>query len=78
MPDVALPDGVVDLPEAAVASLLREGRAAESRRREEIGVVRKRLREVESALQTRSRAQDARAGLPSSRLLTATPSTAPK
>jgi uncharacterized protein (TIGR02680 family) len=61
VPDVALPDGVVDLPEAAVASLLREGRAAESRRREEIGVVRKRLREVESALQTRSRAQDARA-----------------
>ncbi len=60
MPAMVLPDGVRDLPEAAVASLLQGGRAAESRRREEIAVVRKRLREVESAVQIRTRAQDAR------------------
>lgn len=61
MPDIPLPDGVAQLAEAAVASLLRDGRAAESRRREELAVVRKRLREVESAAQLRTRAQDARA-----------------
>ncbi len=61
LPDVALPDGVTELSEAAVASLLRESRAAESRRREEIAVVRKRLREVDTAAQIRTRAQDARA-----------------
>jgi uncharacterized protein (TIGR02680 family) len=61
LPDVALPDGVTELSEAAVASLLRESRAAESRRREEIAVVRKRLREVDAAAQIRTRAQDARA-----------------
>ena len=60
LPDVAIPDGVAELAEAAVASLLRDGRAAESRRREALAVVRKRLREVESAAQTRARAQDAR------------------
>ncbi len=60
LPDIVLPDGVTALTEAAIASLLREGRAAESRRREEIGVVRKRLRQVESAAQIRTRAQDAR------------------
>jgi uncharacterized protein (TIGR02680 family) len=60
LPDVALPDGIRDLPEAAVAALVQRGREAESRRREEIAVVRKRLREVESAAQSRARAQDAR------------------
>jgi len=60
LPDVALPDGVRDFPEAAVAALVQRGREAESRRREEIAVVRKRLREVESAAQSRARAQDAR------------------
>ncbi len=60
LPDIVLPDGVMDLPEASVAGVLRHGRTAESRRREEIDVVRKRLREVESAVQNRSRAQDAR------------------
>ncbi|MGA9024909.1 MAG: TIGR02680 family protein [Steroidobacteraceae bacterium] len=60
LPDIVLPDGVMDLPEASVAGVLLHGRTAESRRREEIDVVRKRLREVESAVQNRSRAQDAR------------------
>lgn len=61
VPDIALPDGVAALAETAVASLLREGRAAELRRREEIDVVRNRLREVESAAGIRARARDARA-----------------
>ncbi len=60
LPKIALPDGVAELPEAAVATLLHESRAAESRRREEIAVVRKRLREVETAAQNHTRAQDAR------------------
>jgi uncharacterized protein (TIGR02680 family) len=60
LPDIALPDGVMHLPAAAIEGLLQNGRAAAARRREEIAVVRKRLREVESALQDRSRAQDAR------------------
>ena len=59
--DIALPDGVTALPEAAAAALVREGRDAESRRREEIAVVRRRLRDVDSAARTRTRAQDARA-----------------
>jgi len=61
MQGIALPDGVAALPEAAVAALVQEGRGSESRRREEIAVVRKRLRAVESAAQIRTRAQDARA-----------------
>jgi uncharacterized protein (TIGR02680 family) len=59
-PDVVLPDGVVDIADEAIVGLLRDGRAAESRRREEIAVLRKRLREVELAEQIRSRAQDTR------------------
>jgi uncharacterized protein (TIGR02680 family) len=58
---ISLPDGVAALPEDTVAVLLRDGRASESRRREEFAVIRKRLREVESAAQLRTRAQDARA-----------------
>ena len=58
---IVLPDGITDVPESTVASLLRESRASESRRREEIAVVRKRLREVESAAHIRTRAQDTRA-----------------
>ena len=61
LPAVELPDGVTDLTEKAVDSLLRESRAAESRRREEIAVIHKRLREVDAAAQLRTRAQDARA-----------------
>jgi uncharacterized protein (TIGR02680 family) len=61
LPDIALPDGVTDLPDAAVESLLRESRAAESRRRDEIAVIHKRLREVDAAAQNRTRAHDARA-----------------
>jgi uncharacterized protein (TIGR02680 family) len=57
---IALPD-VTDLPEAAVAALMREGRASESRRREQIAVIHKRLREVDAAAHIRTRAQDARA-----------------
>ncbi len=57
---VALPDGIVDTPEAAVAALLRDAHAAHARRREELAVIRKRLREVDAAVQVRTRAQDAR------------------
>ncbi len=60
LPEIVLPDGITELADAAVVGLLRDGRAAESRRREEIAVVRKRLREVELAVQIRNRAQDAR------------------
>lgn len=56
-----LPDGVIDLPAASVETLLREGREGESRRRDQIGVIRKRLREVDAAAQSRTRAHDARA-----------------
>jgi uncharacterized protein (TIGR02680 family) len=58
---ISLPDGVTDLTEATVAALRQAGRESESRRREELAVIRKRLREVESAAQLRTRAQDARA-----------------
>jgi uncharacterized protein (TIGR02680 family) len=57
---MSLPDGVTDLPEAGIAALLRERRESEARRGEEIALIRKRLREVESAAQARTRAQDAR------------------
>ena len=60
VPDIALLDGVTELAETAIASLVHDSRAAELRRREEIAVVRNRLREVESAAQIRTRAQDAR------------------
>ena len=43
---VTLPDGVTDLAANAVAALLRDGRESESRRRDQIGVIRRRLREV--------------------------------
>jgi uncharacterized protein (TIGR02680 family) len=58
---ISLPDGIATLPEDAVAALVRDGRASESRRREELAVIRKRLREFESTAQRRLRAQDARA-----------------
>ena len=61
MQSIVLPDGVAALPETAVAALVQERRGSESRRREEIAVVHKRLRAVESAAQIRTRAQDARA-----------------
>jgi uncharacterized protein (TIGR02680 family) len=57
----SLPDGITDLPEAGITALLRDRRESEARRREEIALIRKRLREVESAAQARARAQDARA-----------------
>jgi uncharacterized protein (TIGR02680 family) len=59
--DITLPDGVKDLPAKAVAALLRDGRVCELRRREQTVVIRKRLREVDTAAQLRTRAQDARA-----------------
>jgi uncharacterized protein (TIGR02680 family) len=58
---VSLPDGVTHLPEASITALLRERRESEARRREEIAVIRKRLREVEAAARACTRAQDARA-----------------
>ncbi len=58
---VSLPDGIVDIPDARVAALLRDTLASHARRREELTVIRKRLREVETAAQIRTRAQDARA-----------------
>ncbi|NJO12188.1 MAG: TIGR02680 family protein, partial [Gammaproteobacteria bacterium] len=58
---VRIPDGVLEAPEGFVARLLHTTRSAESRRREQIGVVRQRLRELESATQSLARAQDARA-----------------
>jgi uncharacterized protein (TIGR02680 family) len=57
----SLPDGITDLPEAGITALLRDRRESEARRREEIALIRKRLREMESAAQARARAQDARA-----------------
>jgi uncharacterized protein (TIGR02680 family) len=56
--NVLLPDGVSDLPADAVAMLLREGRESETRRREHIGVIRKRLHDVAEAVQVRTRAHD--------------------
>jgi len=57
---IALPDGVSDLPAEAVSALLRNGRECELHRRDQTGVIRKRLREVDAAAQLRTRAQDAR------------------
>lgn len=58
---VQIPDGVLDAPGDFVTRLLHITRGAENRRREQIGVVRQRLRELESATQSLARAQDARA-----------------
>ena len=57
---IALPDGVSELPAESVAALLRDGRESEVRRRDQIGVIRKRLGEVDTAIQIRTRAHDAR------------------
>ncbi len=57
---LALPDGLTTVSDAVVSTLVREGRGSESRRREEIAVVRGRLRDVDTAVQVRGRAQDAR------------------
>jgi predicted nucleic acid-binding protein len=43
-----------DLAEAGITALQRERRESEARRREEIALIRKRLREVESAAQART------------------------
>ena len=58
--DLVLPDGVSGLAADAPAVLLRAARDAEAHRREQIAVIRKRLRERETAAQLRSRAQDNR------------------
>jgi hypothetical protein len=42
---ISLPDGVTDLPEAAITALLRERRESAARRREDIALIRKRLLE---------------------------------
>jgi uncharacterized protein (TIGR02680 family) len=57
---VTLPDGVIDLPAESVPALLREGREGELRRRDQIGLIRKRLREVDAAMHLRIRAHDTR------------------
>ena len=57
---VTLPDGVGELTAESLAAFLREGREAESRRREQIGIVRKRLRAVDVAAQSRALAHEAR------------------
>ena len=51
-----LPDGIVGLSAEAPAALARKGREAESRRREQIAVVRRRLRAVDSAIHARDAA----------------------
>jgi uncharacterized protein (TIGR02680 family) len=58
--NVLLPDGVSDLPTESAAALVREGRESEIRRREHIGLIRKRLRDVDAAVQARTRAHDAK------------------
>jgi uncharacterized protein (TIGR02680 family) len=55
-----LPDGAQDLAAESPPALVRKGREAESRRREQIALVRKRLRAVESATHARDAAHDAR------------------
>ncbi len=55
-----LPDGVGELTAESPSVLLRKGREAESRRREQIALVRKRLRAVDIATQARAVAHDAR------------------
>ncbi|MGC1457193.1 MAG: TIGR02680 family protein [Steroidobacteraceae bacterium] len=55
-----LPDGVGDLTPESPSALMRQGRDAESRRREQIALVRKRLRTVDSATHLRDAAHDAR------------------
>jgi len=55
-----LPDGIVSLPAESPATLVRQGREVESRRREQIALVRKRLLAVDSATRARDAAQDGR------------------
>ncbi|MGH8236270.1 MAG: TIGR02680 family protein, partial [Steroidobacteraceae bacterium] len=57
---VQIPDGVLDAPGDFVTRLLHTTRGAESRRREQIGIVRQRLRALEAAMQSLARAQEAR------------------
>lgn len=58
---VQIPDGVLDATGDFVTRLLHTTRGAESRRREQIGVIRQRLRELDVATQSLARAQEARA-----------------
>ncbi len=55
-----LPDGVGDLTAESPSVLVRMGREAQSRRREQIALVRKRLRAVDTATHARDAAHDAR------------------
>ena len=55
-----LSDGVRDLTAESPSALVRKGREAESRRREQIALVRKRLRAVDLATHARDAAHDAR------------------
>lgn len=57
---IDLPDGVRTLPAESPPAVVRKGREAESRRREQIALLRKRLRAVESATHARDAAHDAR------------------
>lgn len=59
--DLVLPDGVASLPQESLAKLLSGGREIAARRREQIDIIRKRLQEINAALQVRTHAQDAHA-----------------
>lgn len=55
-----LPDGVRDLSSESLAAPVRRSREAESRRREQVALVRKRLRAVDAATHARDAAHDAK------------------
>lgn len=57
---IALPDGVAGMTAESISILQREGREAEARRREQITLIKKRIRAVDDAIQARSLAHDAR------------------
>lgn len=57
---MSLPDGVGDLPAESASALVGKGGEAQSRRREQIALVRKRLRAIDTATYARDAAHDAR------------------
>jgi len=57
---IDIPDGVRDLTAESLSALMQKGHEAESRRREQIAFVRKRLRAVDSTTHVRDAAHDAR------------------
>jgi uncharacterized protein (TIGR02680 family) len=57
---ITLPDGAGGMTAESISTLQREGREAEARRREQITLIKKRIRAVDEAMQARSLAHDAR------------------